>query len=240
MPASHYVLVALFFFAGLELINAIHQWIVVPFVILLLLTTYGIALVRWEEGGSFLPSQSVLPVLMATGLAGFSLFLPLSPWLHVYYAASAGALFLLLKHGARQAYPTWNWVLSTAVLFFNCAVILGLRFHLYMSVLLTLGLLFAVVFLIAFQAIRRAAPSAMNTLLLSLGVALALTQLAWVLQFLPLGYIVQAGVILVFYYVFFHLLNTSFERPLNLKDGAEYAVLGSAALLLLLLTTQWI
>ena len=238
LPASHYVLLSLLFFVGLELISAFHQWIVVPSIVLIALTFYGIVLVRIEERGQFRALQTILPTLAATGLAGFALFIPRSSFFHLYCAVAAILLYVLLKHGAKQAYPTWNWALSTVVYFLNIAVILGLRYHIFSPVILTISLVFVVSFLISMQALRRATSAALPSVLLALSVALALTQLAWVLQFLPTHYMIQSGILVVAYYSIFHLLSISFERQLRRRDFAEYAVVGLTALLLLLVSAR--
>lgn len=238
-PSSHYLLLALLFFAGLELISVFHHWIIALSLILLALITYGIFLIRYEERPGFHPLQSILPGLTAGGLIGFSLFLPTNNFLHLYDISAAFVLFWLLKHGARQAYPTWNWSLATLILFLNLAVILGLHFHLFLPLWFTLALTGLVIFLISLQGLYRVAqlPTAV---LLSLGLALALTQLAWVLQFLSIHFLIQSGVILVFFYVYFHLLELSLEQKIRRRDIIEYAALGIACLALTLLTARWI
>jgi len=239
LPASHYLLLALLFFVGLELITSFHRWIVVLAVILLALIAYGIVLVRLEEDRPFTLLQPVLPVLAAVGLTGFSFFLPTSPLLHLYYVLAALVFFWLLKHGAKQAYPTWNWTISTIIFFLDMAVILGLRSNLFMPVLLTLGLISVASFLISLQALWRAAiPAA--AVLLALVVALVLTQISWVLQFSPAHFLIQAGILVVLYYVLFHLLSLSLQRQLRREDITEYAVVGVVALVVLLATARWI
>lgn len=240
LPSSHYVLLALLFFAGLELIVVFHRWLWLTAVVLLALLAYGVYLVRVEERGRFHPTQAILPLLAATGLTGFTLFLPATGIRHLYFAIASLLFFWLLRHGARQAYPTWNWTISTLTLLLNTAVILGLRFHLYLPLLFTLIMLFVVSFLISAQALRRVANGALQTTLLSLSLALALTELAWTLQFLPVHFLVQAGTIVVTYYVFFHTVSLSLERKLARAHLVEYAVLGAATLAVLLVTARWI
>ncbi|MDP3997469.1 MAG: hypothetical protein U1C49_03295 [Candidatus Andersenbacteria bacterium] len=237
---SHYLLLSLLFFVGLELMMSFQQWIMGVAVVLLLLISYGIFLVRWEERGRFNLTQTVLPVLTAMGLAGFSLFIPLTPLIHMYYVLAAVVFFLLLRHGAKQAFPTWNWIITVLVFFLNTAVVLGLRYHLFLPLLLTLVFIFLASFLLLLQALRRVLPGLLKGVLLSLGVAMVLTQLAWVLQFLPIHFLVQAGVIVVFYYVLFHLIRIGYEGKSGRHEITEYVILGTAALLLLLLTARWI
>jgi hypothetical protein len=241
IPSSHYVLLALLFFAGLETVFALRRWLIPLSAMLLGVMVIGILLVRIEERGRFRAIQAVLPVLAVVGLTLFSLFLPTTILIHIYFVISSLILFWLLRHGAKLAYPTWNWTLSTVVLFLDAATILGLRFHLEYAVplMMALGLIFLVAFLISFQAIRRVADLASDAVLIALATAISLTEIAWVLQFLPLHYVVQAGTLVVCYYVFFHLISVSYERRLQRKDITEYALVGVGALALILLTARW-
>jgi len=239
-PSSHYALLSILFFIGLELIIVFHSWIWLFTAILLALMVYGIVLVRIEERGRFKPTQVILPLVTASGLTGFTLFLPLNSLIHLYFAASAVIFFVLLRHGARLAYPTWNWLISTIVLFLNIAVALGIRSNLYLGVLTTLLIVFLVSWLVGTQALRRVASSLAHTLLLGAALGLVLTQLTWVILFLPIHFLIQAGIVVVVYYVLFHILSMSLEGRLRRKHIVEYAVLGGIALLSLLVSARWV
>jgi hypothetical protein len=239
IPSSHYALLSLLFLAGLEITFAWPRFVIPLLAGLFLLMAIGILLVRIEERGRFRVTQAILPVLAVTGFTGFGLFMPHNQLLHIYFILASILLFWLLKHATKLAYPTWNWTLSTIVLFLDTAAILGLRFHLYVPIAIILPILFVVSFLISFQAVRRVAPLISETGLLSLGIAAGLTEIAWTLQFLPLHYVVQAGILVAFYYVFFHLISVSYERRLHRRDIIEYVVMGTTALLLILLTARW-
>lgn len=239
-PSSHYALLSLFFFTGLEIIFALHRWIPVLLGALLLLLLIGIFLVRAEEKGRFHPTQTILPALAALGLTGFALFLPTVAFLHLYFIASAVMFFYVLRFGAKQAYPTWNWAISLIILFLNLAIILGWRFHLYIPIIFVIVLVFLIFFLISLQSLQRLTPSTSEAFLLSLSTALALTEVTWVLQFLPLYYLIQTAVLVAIYYVLFHLITVSYERRISRQDVVEYMVIGGAALLLVLASAQWI
>ncbi len=249
-PASRYLLLALLFFGGLELIGAFHRYIILFSGALLALLAYGIALIRYEEKYSspnestftekqFHPLQLILPVLTAAGLVGFALFLPSNSIAHVYYIGAAIVFYWLLANGSRQAYPTWNWALSTGVYFVDVAVILGLAFNLAWPPLLTVALVFLVTWLISIQAFHRIIPTTSTTVLVSLAMGFVLAQLAWVMQFLPAHWLVLAGVLVVIYYTTFHLLSISYERALRRRDVLEYAGIALAALFVLLTTARW-
>lgn len=239
-PSSHYVLLSVLFFIGLELVVVFHHWILLSSLILLGALIYGIILVRIEEGGDFHPTQAILPILTAAGLTGLAVFLPLTPTIHVYFAVSATLFYWLLRNGARYAYPTWNWVLSTIVLFLNVAVALGFRFNVYLPVIITLLAVFFVSWLVSYQALRRVTSSMLHTCLLALALSLVLTELTWVLQFLPVHFLIQAGVIVVVYYVVFHLLSLSLQHQLTRRHLFEYIGLGALAMTILLATARWI
>lgn len=238
--ASHYLLLSLLFFAGLELITVFHQWISVGTILFLALVSYGIVLIRIEERHQFQLLQTTLPLLAAVGLTGFTLFLPTSALLHLYFALATLVFFWLLKHGAKLKYPTWNWALGTVIYLLDSAVILGLRFHLNTPVLLTVALIAGVTFLISLQGLTRVTDRRLTAILIAASLALVQAQLTWILQFLPLHFLVQAGCVMVTYYVSFHLLSTSFEHRLTWRDVLEYVLLGAVALGILLTTARWL
>lgn len=227
------------FFSGLELIVTFHRWLYAFLAVLFVLLMAGIWLVRFEEGERFQFHQVILPSLAVIGLTSFSLFLPYSPLLHLYFALAALLFFWLLKHGSKQAYPTWNWTIATTIFYCNAAVVLGLRFHFFLPVLLTLILLFVLSFLISVQAVRRLIDPPRYAVLLALCLAIAITELAWVLLFLPAHFLVLAGVLVVFYHVAFHLFSVSAERPVHLRDVAEYGIIAVIALLMLFASARW-
>ena len=239
-PSSHYVLLAALFFIGLELVITFHQWLVAVTAVLLTVVIYGIFLVRYEEGGRFRSIQIILPALAAIGLTGLAFFLPRTQLLHGYFVVASVLFYGLLRHGARQAYPTWNWMISVLVLFVNVAVILGIRWHLYISLTAILATLFVVIFLLSFQALSRVAETGRHALVMSFGLAFVMTEAAWSLQFLPLFFLVQAGIIATLYYVFFYALTLSLEKKLTRQKIVEYSGLGLAALLVLLLSAHWL
>jgi hypothetical protein len=239
-PSSHYALLAIFFLVGLEVIFAWHSFVPLLIATVLFILFIGIVLVRAEEGGRFHPTQTILPTLSALGLTGFALFLPTTQLLHVYFIGCALVFFYVLKYGAKQAYPTWNWIISLLVLFLSLASLLGWRFHLYIPILLVVAGVFVIFFLISLQSLQRLVPSLSETLLLSLAAAFVLSELTWVLQFLPLYYLVQTGVLTATYYVLFHLVAATFEGGVKRRDVVEYIVIGAVALFMILVTARWV
>ncbi len=239
-PLSHYLLLAALFFVGLELIVAFHQWLLAVTAILLAIVGYGIFLVRYEEGGRFRLVQIILPTLAAAGFTGLAFFLPRTQLLHAYFLVASFLFYGLLRHGARQAYPTWNWMISTLVLCVDIAVILGIRWHLYTSILATLFAVFIVVFLLSWQALFRLIGEARKTIVLSAALALVMVECAWALQFLPLFFLIQAGLVASFYYVFFYCVALSLQGLLTRRRLLEYGGLGVGATLILLLSARWL
>jgi hypothetical protein len=238
-PSSHYALLALFFFAGLELSFALRRFVFLLIAVIVVITVIGIILIRTEERGWFHPTQAILPTLAVFGMAAFSLFLPTNLWIHVHFAVAAVVFYYILKHGARQAYPTWNWVLSLFVLFVVLASVLGWRFHLYVPVIVILPIVFVALVLISVQGLLRYTSSVGDAWLLALSIGFALSQAVWVLQFLPLHFIVQTGIMVALYYIIFQLTTSSFERRLVRQDFLEYISVGVIALIVLLLTARW-
>ena len=240
-PSSHYALLSLFFFAGLELLLVFHAWLFVWIGALLVILFMGIALIKVEEGSGFHISQVILPSLAAGGFSAFGLFLPSTIWLHVYFAVCALIFFYILKHGAKQAWPTWNWVISLFVLFASVAALLGWRYYVYAPIVIVIGALALIVVLIAFQSLRRYTATSQEAWLLSLSMAFVIGEITWVLQFLPLHYIVETGIVSAVYYIMFRLIISTIEDGvLEAREIVEHAVVGVSALAMLLITAQWI
>ncbi|MEK7499497.1 MAG: hypothetical protein AAB649_02730 [Patescibacteria group bacterium] len=238
-PSSHYVLLSLFLFIGLELLFVIHQWLFLLFFIFLAILIIGIFLIRSEEGEQFHPTQTILPALAALGFAALAIYLPLTIYLHVYFLICAVLFFTILKHGAKQAYPTWNMVISLAVLFAVIAPAIGWRYTLYTPVWTTLALIFPLITLTAFQSLLRYTKTTGEAGILSLTLSFTLAQVVWILQFLPLHFIVQAGFIVALYYIATQMVILSIERTLTRRSIMEYSLVGVVAILILATTAYW-
>lgn len=238
-PSSHYALLSLFLFIGLELMFVIHNWLFILFAIFIGILFIGILLIRSEEGRGFHPTQMILPTLAAVGFVGLAVYLPITFFLHVYFAACAMLFFFILKYGARQAWPTWNIVISLAVTFAIIAPTIGWRFTFYTPVWVMLAVLFPTIVLLAFQSLLRYTDTMDDAIMVSLCIGFTLTEVAWILQFLPLHFIVQAGILLALYYIAIQMTISTVERSLSRKTIIEYTVIGTIAVLLLALTANW-
>lgn len=240
LPASHYVAVALFFFAGLEATFAIQRAVPISLLTLFGLMTVGVVVVRKEESEDFHFTQTFLPILAAVGLTAFALFLPAGPLLHLYFLVASIVFYFLLQFAARKAYPTWNWGISAVVLFVDLAAVLGWHFHMARSLILTLFLTWLITLVLAWQALHRVPRARGEAFLLALCIGFVVTEVVWVLQFTPLHFFIQTGVGLTMYYVLFQGLTRSFERPLAARDMVEYTLIAAVAFIILLLDAQWI
>lgn len=238
-PSSHYVLLSLLFFAGLEAIIILQQWVILSLLIFVVLIAVGIVLIRLEEGPEFHLSQAILPMMAATGMAGFALFIAVGPLLHLYFVVASLTFFFLLKHGVRRAYPTWNQAITIVLYFLNVAVILGMRWHLQGSILLTLVLIWTISFAVGWQFLRRVSIALGESLLVATAMALALGQIGWALLFLPTHYVIQAGVLVTIYYFLFHVVSIAFERKLTRRDMLEYGSIGIVGLIIIFSVARW-
>lgn len=237
---SRYLLLAGLFIVGLELIFALQRWVYTVAAAVVGVVAIGVILLRLEEGGRFRLIHSILPLMATAGISGFAFFLPTSGVLHVYVAAAGLFFFYLLKHGARPAYPLWNWLMSLVVYFLTTALFLGLRFHLDLPVLPLLLAVGSVSALTTVQAMARITQSISASLVPVLGITLALTEVTWVLQYLPVHYLVQASAISALYYVMFNLMTIESLRGVERRDVIEYVGIGAVALLLIFISAQWL
>lgn len=234
------LLLALILFAGLEVTFIFPSAVVLSLIVVFSLMTTGILFLRREESQDFHFTQGILPVLAAAGLTTFALFLPGSSLLHLYFLGASLLFYFLLEFGGKWAYPTWNWGITAAVLFVDVATVLGWHFHVAQSLIITLFLVWLITFLLAWQALHRVPGARREALLIACALAFALAQIAWALQYTPLHFFIQTGIIMTAYYVMFQMLSRSFENALTRRDVIEYAVVVSIALTLLLTYAQWI
>lgn len=244
---SHYALLALLFGVGLELVFAFPHQLVIFVPILLGLVAIGMLLLRWEEAHVFAPIQMLLPALVATGLTSFALFIPIRSFtLHSYFLACVLVLYFVLRHGAKQAYPTWNWIISLIALFINTATLLSWHWYAFLPMLGMLGGICIIVILISYQSFKRLEVDwrsdevhSGESALLACSLGIALAEVSWVLQFLPAHPITAAGVIVALYYVFFQVTSLSLRKVLVVADLIEYGTVGVIALGLVLVSTRW-
>ena len=238
-PSSHYVLLSLFLFIGLELLFVLHAWLFVLFFLFLAILITGIFLIRSEEGKHFHITQTILPTLAALGFAAFAIYLPISFYLHIYFIICAILFFFILKNGAKHAFPTWNMVISLAVLFTVIAPVIGWRFTLYTPVWVMLAIIFPLMSLVAFQSLLRYTKTPGEASIIALSLGFTLAQVVWILQFLPLHFIVQAGFIVTLYYIASQLSILAIEHKLTRRLIGEYGLVGAGAILLLATTAYW-
>jgi hypothetical protein len=238
-PSSHYAILSLFLFIGLELLFVIHRWLFLLLFLLLGILVIGVFLIRSEEGAQFHSTQTILPTLAAFGFAGLAVYLPVTALLHVYFIACAIVFFTILKYGAKQAWPTWNMVISLTVLFAALVPTIGWRFLFYAPVWGMLALIFVIVTLLSFQSFLRYVQSTSEAGLIALALGFTLTEIAWILQFLPLHFIVQAGFLVATYYTTSQLATIAIEKNIERKTIIEYGLVGGGAIILLVLTANW-
>lgn len=238
-PSSHHALLSLFLFVGLESLFLVHRWLFLLLFILLAILATGIILIRAEEGEQFHPTQTILPTLAAFGFAAFVVYLPLTASVHLYFILCAVAFFFIVKYGAKQAWPTWNAIISVAVLFTVIAPIIGWRFTLYTPVWAVILLTFIAISLMAFQSLVRYTTQLAEAGLVALIIAFVLSEITWALQFLPLHFVVQSGCIVTAYYGIMHCITSAYEGTFSRRSAIEYGIVSVIATILLLLTARW-
>lgn len=239
LPSYHYVLLALFFFGGLELVFLIHRFIPLLTLLLIMVVVAGVALLKAEEGGRWHVASFILPALAVSGAVSFALFLPVTALLHLFMALAALVLYFLLTWGAREAYPTWNWTMALVLFFLNAASTLAWRYYLYIPVVWLLLLIAGLSWVTLWQGWRRLNTPPGQAVAVAAAGALVLAEVAWTLQFLPLHFLIQAGVLTTIYYLIFSLTRVSFERALQRRDLFEYGMVGVVALSVVLLLARW-
>jgi hypothetical protein len=60
------------------------------------------------------------------------------------------------------------------------------------------------------------------------------------MQFLPVHYLIQAGLITSGYYIMFNLLALSIDRKVTRRDLLEYGIVGIVAIVIILASAKWV
>jgi hypothetical protein len=239
LTSSHYLLLSILLFAGLEIVFRGRYHPLLSLFIFLVALILGIVFIRLEER-KLHTTHIILPLAAVVGAVSFTFFLLPTGWVHAYFLACAVLFFAILRYGARRAYPTWNWTLSMAVYFLLLAAAVAWRFYFYIPLILLLGIVFIVTWLMNWQILRTVVRFGNDAVLLATVLAFVMTQITWVFQFLPLHYLSQASMLVTFYYVAFHLIRVAQLRGLRRQDILEYTIVGIGIFIFIALTSTWL
>src|SRR3989344_5330667 len=187
------------------------------------------------------PHMKIRPLLPSSHYVLLSLFYFIS--MELWFALGKWPIilfFFILKYGAKQAWPTWNMSLSLVALFACVATVIGWRYYLYSPVGYMLAILYPIIGLTTFQSLVRYAHTLYETALLSLAVAFVLIEIIWILQFLPLHFVVETGFIVSLYYAALQIIGAAYEKRLSRKLLLELMLASALGVAILLSTARWI
>ena len=127
-----------------------------------------------------------------------------------------------------------------ASLFLYFSVAYGIYINYDISLWLFILASFAVIFIATSSSLSLYSESPKKTVLYSLILSLAMAQLMWMANFWPFNYSTMAAVNLMFYYVLWDMIQSSFTGLLSKKHTFINLIFAVGLLLVVLLSTRWV
>ena len=129
---------------------------------------------------------------------------------------------------------------SVATIFLFYAAAYGIYFNFAIALWILMIILMPITTLISFQYFWLINDNKKNVLNYSLVLGFAMTEIVWVLNFWPFGYLTTGVITLIFYYVFWDLVQCHFLHNLSKKKVIINMVLFGILLVLVLSSTRWL
>ena len=235
------LLYSLIFLAGLELVVAKPNWVVLVVVIL-----FFISLVEGRRmGKSWL--FSVLPVfftLSSTALlyliASFleqQVFIFLSSIM--YYFSLFGA-FRLGEYRGDQTARGMNMAAALATIFFAYASAYGLYLNFLVPLWLLMLTYLLVTFFVSFQYFSIIEIDKIKIWVYSLLLALIMAEIIWTMNFWPFGYLTTGVIALILYYILWDLSQIYLLNILSKRRVVANMIFFSIIIVCVLLSAKWI
>ena len=192
-------------------------------------------------------AMTALPILFFFASLGLLYFISFSSQQYIFIAASSAVYyFLLIAMYRLKSYEKDQIAIgilgacSLIALFFLYSAIYGI----YLNFVFPLGALMAMILfvttIVSFQYLWILKKDSRMVWSYSLVLGLIMTEITWVLNFWPFGYLTTGVVALIFYYVFWDLVRRAFKDTLSkgrvLASIATFTILA----LMVLMSSHWL
>lgn len=181
------------------------------------------------------PSALVLGYLMDSPLE-HHVFITLS--VVIYYAALLGIYRLRLYNKDQTARGLISAAAAATVFLFYAAT-----YGIYINFALPLWLLMlayiAVTYMVTYQFLLLTGKDSATVTRYCLILSLVMAEIAWIINFWPFGYLTTGVITLIFYYVFWDIIQAHFLDVLSKKRVVSSLILLSTLMTLVLLTSRW-
>lgn len=192
-------------------------------------------------------SMTALPVLFFFASLGLLYFISSPSQQKIFIIASSAVYyFLLIAMYRLKSYEKDQTAIgimgacSLITLFFLYSALCGI----YLNFVFPLGALMAVFLLVttlvSFQYLWILKKDLRMVWSYSLVLGLIMTEIAWILNFWPFGYLTTGVVALIFYYVFWDLVCKAFKDTLSKKGVFANIVIFSVLASVVLMSSHWL
>lgn len=129
---------------------------------------------------------------------------------------------------------------SVATIFLFNATAYGIYLNFAISLWVLMAMLMLVTVLVSFQYFWLINENAKNVLNYSLVLGFVMAEIVWVLNFWPFGYLTTGVISLIFYYVFWDLVQSYFLNELSKRRIVKNMIFFGALVALVLSSTRWL
>jgi hypothetical protein len=187
---------------------------------------------------------SILPILFSGSVAAYSLLITNHFFVHLLFLLNFAFSFYYLKNIYQGKQGEFLENISSygnfLIVFFSFSVIYGLKTFLNVPVWILISVAAVVMILIISQIFwANKVTSRSNTIFIFIA-CLILTQLAWVLYFLPFNYNALGLILAICYYVLIGMIKLCLSEKLTARNIKLYLISGLSGIFLILLTAKWI
>ncbi len=129
-------------------------------------------------------------------------------------------------------------IISTIFFFFAASYGVYINFDVSLWIFLTVNVFF--LFFVTFASLRIYSKNMHKAFLGSAILSFCMIQIMWMMNFWPFGYLTNASVVIVFYYIMWDILIMIFTETLSKRKVLNNVILGICLLFILLGTSKWV
>lgn len=157
----------------------------------------------------------------------------------IYYSAFLG--IVRMKNNSRDITARTFFsisIISTIFFFFAAFYGVYINFEIPLWFFLSISSIF--LFFITFTSLRIYSKNAYRAFLGSAIISFLIVQIMWMMNFWPFGYLTNASVIVLFYYIIWDMFIMVFTITLSKKRVISNIMIGLCLLSILLFTSRWV
>jgi hypothetical protein len=219
------------------------------FFVSLAVSSLLLCLASWRITGKKIKEKDfwifpILPILFSTSLAAYSLLLTNTIVTHLLFVLNLLFSFYYLKNIYRGERGEFLENISSygnfLTVFFSFSTFYGLKVFLNTPVWILILAVAATIIVIISQIFWANKVKDKADMVYIFIACLILTQLAWVLYFLPFSYNALGLILAICYYIIIGLIKLALSQKLTARNLKLYLVSGLSGIFLILLTAKWI